>query len=544
MQKLHKRSNTAPSDSIQSLQSAPRSRSQSRTRSRDASLKPPPSHAFLNDSTYSQQHERKTGTLHVSDLGKLLVELNRNASLTVEKMADEGRLARQINDIQQAYLARKDDIRAYHRAFKTASAAAASRNTINNTNASSTRLKSSASLSKLNSKAAAPVDSSADTLAAGASNNNLNIDNNQQNENIFFSPALDHGTNLVQHAMYETYRFAWILNENLVLVATSKGGIKGTLLSITNPISVKRKKVQTMFQDLHDAWQNLMTQLALAIARTSSGTAQSINQNLHKLAVATGAPDWEDLTVDDGKSLFMKAEKHMLGIGVPKSYDLAFKTYTAASRCGNPSAIHMLGHLHEHGLGTPRDTALALKHYKEAAALGNADSMNCLGKAYEAGKGVAVDISHAGSWYLRAAEKGNVDAMTNLGYILENGIGQDPNPELAVDWYRMAATQGYARAQNCLGSCYYRGFGVEQDYGEAVAWYRKAGEQGNPHAQNNLGICYEEGLGVAKDMAMAKSLYKAASEQRHPSATNNLGYMHLLEVSPPRFCFLNQTLGY
>ncbi|KAI9318893.1 hypothetical protein DFJ73DRAFT_338168 [Zopfochytrium polystomum] len=339
------------------------------------------------------------------------------------------------------------------------------------------------------------------------------------------------------------------------------------------------------------AWQELMMNLALAVASSSSGTAKAVSENLHKLAVASGAPDWEglsseelegmrggrtlnfmiDLTLDDGNALFIRAEKYMMGLGVAQSFESAFHSYAqAAARCGHNESMNMLGAMYELGLGVDKNAFDAMKWYEKAAAADNADAMTNLARLLETRKTLE-DAAAACSWYLRAAEKGHPDAMTRLGYLLEHGIGQNaPQPELAVQWYRMAATfEGTgatgeragriaaiaavawgppnetdrlmggshlgcarARAQNALGNCFYKGIGVERNYEEAVMWYKKAADQGAPYAQNNLGICYEEGLGVARDLLMAKSLYKAASEVRHPSGTNNYGYMLLLEGNP------------
>ncbi|KAJ3095641.1 hypothetical protein HDU97_006748 [Phlyctochytrium planicorne] len=287
-----------------------------------------------------------------------------------------------------------------------------------------------------------------------------------------------------------------------------------------------------------------MISLTLSLAQESSGKSKTVSSNIQKLAVATGAPDWEGksplpilplplpnpyLTIDDGKTLFIQGEKYLLGLGVPKSPDLAFKRYLASSKCGQPDAMNMLGHLHENGLGCPKDVGAAIRWYKEAATLGNSTSMANLGRILEEGIGVPIDHVQAGEWYLRAAERGNLDGMVNIGYLLENGIGRDASPTLASEWYRMAATQSHPRAQNALGSCYYRGRGVDQDYNEAVFWFKRAVEQGYAQAQNNLGICYEEGLGVAKDVVMAKALYKAASESKHASGTNNYGFLLMME---------------
>ncbi|KAJ3205791.1 hypothetical protein HDU67_008635 [Dinochytrium kinnereticum] len=283
----------------------------------------------------------------------------------------------------------------------------------------------------------------------------------------------------------------------------------------------KKRRLKLDWEEFLAAWGLWVSTLSLAFAKDSVGASEECRVDVRRLAVATGAPDWEDLTIDEGRTLFLQGEKHLLGLGVSKSPDLAFKRYLASSKCGLPDSMNMLGHLYENGAGCTKDIGSAIYWYKQAASHGFAESMNNLGRILESGLGVPVDVVQAGEWYLRAAERGNLDGMAN--------IGRPPNSELAINWYRMAATQNLSKAQNALGSCYYRGKGVDQDHGEAVRWFKRAVEQGNPHAQNNLGICYEEGLGVVKDLLVAKSLYKAASEAHHPSGTNNYGFMLMLE---------------
>ncbi|KAJ3082514.1 hypothetical protein HDU99_002399 [Rhizoclosmatium hyalinum] len=291
-----------------------------------------------------------------------------------------------------------------------------------------------------------------------------------------------------------------------------------------------------------------MMHLTLEIARDAHGGTRSVCEGLHKLAVATGAPDWEDLTLDDGRLLFARGEKYVLGLGVNKSYDLAWKAYLSAAQCGNASAMNMLGVMSETGMAGNVDMVGAMKwfvissiktnllicmyretRFSQAAKNDCPEALCNLGRIYETGSSVTQDFSLASTFYLRGAELGNSDAMTSLGWLLENGLGKEKDEGLAVQWYRLAANSGYARAMNSLGGCYYRGVGVDKDYGEAVIWYKKGAELGNAHAQNNLGICYEEGKGVLKDLVLAKTWYKAASDSKHPNATNNLGYMHLIE---------------
>ncbi|KAJ3164922.1 hypothetical protein HDU88_004902 [Geranomyces variabilis] len=284
----------------------------------------------------------------------------------------------------------------------------------------------------------------------------------------------------------------------------------------------KKKRIWKLFGDVEEAWRDLMIQLTFSVARDSSATATTASGNVAKLAVATGAPDWAELTIDDAQKMFIQGDKYLLGFGVTRSYDIAFKRYMAAAKLGSVEATNMLGVMYEHGLGRPMDMASAIKR-------SHPEALAHMARIHEAGKGVPKDPTTAHALYLLAAEGGHLDSMCSLGALIESGNGCVANPVEAVRWYRLAAEQDCARGQNALGSAYYRGVGVERNYGEAVMWYRKAAESGDPNAHNNLGICYEEGLGVAKDYAMAKMLYKLAAEARHPSGVNNWGFLCMLE---------------
>ncbi|KAJ3153799.1 hypothetical protein HDU86_005132 [Geranomyces michiganensis] len=291
----------------------------------------------------------------------------------------------------------------------------------------------------------------------------------------------------------------------------------------------KKKRIWKLFADVEEAWRDLMIQLTFSVARDSSAAANTASGNVAKLAVATGAPDWADLTIDDAQKMFIQGDKHLLGFGVTRSYDIAFKRYMAAAKLGSVEATNMLGVMYEHGLGRPMDMASAIRRYQEAANKSFPEALAHMARIHETGKGVPKDPSTAYALYQLAAEGGHLDSMCSLGALLESGSGCTANPAEAVRWYRIAAEQDCARGQNALGSAFYRGVGVERNYGEAVVWYRKAAESGDPNAHNNLGICYEEGLGVAKDFVMAKMLYKLAAEARHPSGVNNWGFLCMLE---------------
>ncbi|KAI8913915.1 hypothetical protein DFJ77DRAFT_54002 [Powellomyces hirtus] len=291
----------------------------------------------------------------------------------------------------------------------------------------------------------------------------------------------------------------------------------------------KKARIWKLFADVEETWRDLMIQLTFTVARDSSNAATTATGNVAKLAVATGAPDWADLTIDDAQKMFIQGDKYLLGFGVTRSYDIAFKRYMAAAKLGSIEATNMLGVMFEHGLGRPMDMTASIRWYQESANRSYPEALAHMARIHETGKGVPTDPKTAYALYLLAAEAGHVDSMCSLGALLESGTGCPVDPVEAVRWYGLASEQQCARAQNALGSAYYRGIGVERNYGEAVMWYRKAAESGDPNAHNNLGICYEEGLGVAKDLVTAKTLYKLAAEARHPSGVNNWGFLCLLE---------------
>ncbi|KAI8918838.1 hypothetical protein BC831DRAFT_482163 [Entophlyctis helioformis] len=325
------------------------------------------------------------------------------------------------------------------------------------------------------------------------------------------------------HWLYEMQKSAWILSEKVAKYQTTSP------VNMLN-IGYRRKKIVDLVADIRAAWVQLLLDLSIALSHSSTDDARDASGKVNRLAVATGTPaDWQDLNINDAKSLFMQGEKYFVGYGVTRSFDVAFKRYEAASKLGLAEASNMMGVMLEFGLGRERDVLNATKWYRKAADARCPEALNNLGRIHELGRGCEVSLVSAIDMYKRAADLGHLDGMTNYGYMLENGLGKPQDLRMAAEMYRAAADLGYARAQNALGSCYYRGRGVRRDFTEAASWYRKASEQGFPPALNNLGICHEEGHGVAKDALAAKSYYRRAAEGRHPSGTCNLGYMHLLE---------------
>ncbi|KAJ3392704.1 hypothetical protein HDU92_008207 [Lobulomyces angularis] len=339
--------------------------------------------------------------------------------------------------------------------------------------------------------------------------------NNERDDNI----------NDLNQRLFDLHRVCWNLNNKLVKISAQRSP-----LGQSTKILLNKKKLVAFANEIHEAWISLMLQLAMMLADKSTKDATDASVHVAQLAIATGSPDWKDISLDDAGKLYTQGDKFLFGYGFPQSYDLAYKRYQAAANAGFPEAFNMLGMMHENGLGQKRDMNLALQNYREAASKNCLDALNNLGRIYQNGLGCSVDYGTAQEYYTKAAEGGHLDAMVNIGYLLEHGLGSSANSEASFHWYNTAAEKGYAKAENAVGSCYYKGLvSLKKNPEEAVKWFRKSSLQGNSHAMNNLGICYEEGLGVSKDLGIAKQYYKESALLMHPSATNNYGYMLLLE---------------
>ncbi|TPX40511.1 hypothetical protein SeMB42_g05968 [Synchytrium endobioticum] len=297
-------------------------------------------------------------------------------------------------------------------------------------------------------------------------------------------------------------------------------------------ISAKKKKLEKGVGEVADAWNNLMMNLSIAIARTGTTFAVNATENVAKLALASGNPDWDDLVLDDAEVLVLQGDKFILGFGVRKDPQTAYRRYEAAA--SHPQALTMLGLMNEMGIGRPaKDLAAAASFYQQAADRGDAVALTALGRLYESGQGVDVNLGKARECYQRAAEKGDPDGMASLGMVLERGIGDlHPNPASALRWYTLAAQQfNHARSATAAGCLLYKGQGLDVAVNQvqAVKFFRQAAALGNEHAMNSLGVAYEEGCGVAKDLGLAKEWYLRASEGGSASAMANLGNMYLTE---------------
>lgn len=63
------------------------------------------------------------------------------------------------------------------------------------------------------------------------------------------------------------------------------------------------------------------------MARTCTDIAKGTNANIEKLAVASGASDYDQLDLTNAKTIFLQGEKYLLGFGCPVDYRLAYQRY-------------------------------------------------------------------------------------------------------------------------------------------------------------------------------------------------------------------------
>ncbi|KAL7747521.1 hypothetical protein RI367_007113 [Sorochytrium milnesiophthora] len=339
------------------------------------------------------------------------------------------------------------------------------------------------------------------------------------------------------------------------------------------PNILKMRKLDKRLALVKAAWHEILLFLSLSVAWQSKSQASTTFDQLAKLAIATGYPDWEEFKNCDGASLLLQGDKYLLGIGSALDSngsesrtvvltDQAMQRYElAAHQCNHPPAQYMLGWVYEHGAGRAQDLPQAV-HYYQTAATNNqspagpsSEAMTALGRLFMSGKGVPRNMSKAVEWYLKAAEQGCPAAMTALAQLLEKGLvarsilsSQDATPQTrsrsptqpesytkvilkkdeakAMDYYRQAMKKQHTPAFHGLACLYLR----NSDYANAVPLFRQAAADHHyPPSMNRLGMCYEQGQGVLRDHVLAKHWYEQASRRGHANGTSNLAYLYLTE---------------
>lgn len=178
---------------------------------------------------------------------------------------------------------------------------------------------------------------------------------------------MDAGAKKLNAQVFDLFQAAWALDSRLDKCGTS----------ITR-VSMKKKKILASVQEIHEAWNSVLLQIAILLAERSANSATSANMHVAQLALATGSPDWEELSLNDAGMIFLQGDKFLFGFGQAQSYELAYKRYHTAATAGLAEASNMLGLMHENGLGRTKDTNAALHWYRSADGKGNLDASNNL----------------------------------------------------------------------------------------------------------------------------------------------------------------------
>jgi len=198
--------------------------------------------------------------------------------------------------------------------------------------------------------------------------------------------------------------------------------------------------------------------------------------------------DIENLDIDheDPKLVFELGLKYLIGFGVVRDFDAAFKYFREASQKGSVDAKYHLGLMYLHGQGTSQDDKMAFKYFKEASENGNPDAMYRLGWMYEYGRGASQDDKMAFKYFRESSQKGSVDAKYHLGLMCLHGQGTSQDDKMAFKYFKEASENGNPDAMYRLGWMYEYGRGTSQDDKMAKYWYEKSKELGNIDSKNKL----------------------------------------------------------
>ena len=160
----------------------------------------------------------------------------------------------------------------------------------------------------------------------------------------------------------------------------------------------------------------------------------------------------------------------LLGEGVMRNPQEAFRLFEESAREGYILAMNNLANCYYNGEGTERDYHKAFYWYGQAAKKGNATAQCSVGECYYYGNGVSRDLSEAVRWFQASADQGYANAQYHLGLCYNKGHGVFRDTRLCI-----------------YCNCYDHGFGVDKDHEKALYWWQRAANQGYAKAQEKLG---------------------------------------------------------
>ncbi len=158
-----------------------------------------------------------------------------------------------------------------------------------------------------------------------------------------------------------------------------------------------------------------------------------------------------------------------------KDYATAFKELTPLAEQGNAEAQVVLGKMYMMGRGVLKDTDQAYRWFRASAAQGNADAQFFLGSFYLL---THKDIAQGLKWLRLSAEQGNQDAQLLLGKAYLDGSKELPRDPVQADmWLRLAAENNLEFYQNELRAAERAMTQAQIEKGKALAaaWKPKHG---------------------------------------------------------------------
>lgn len=212
----------------------------------------------------------------------------------------------------------------------------------------------------------------------------------------------------------------------------------------------------------------------------------------------------------------------------------AFKTFSAITNTGNPTACFWVGKMLLEGKGVKMDKAKGVDYLLRAAEAGMPMAEYYLGRCYSVGDGVNKDDAQAVKWYRSAAAAGNHYAQYALGHALFEGKGCTPYMNQALHWLERAATQGHRVGFTKLVNdtipvspfaTYCRGMKLMQGgaYNEALEQFKKLEKTHKYEAKAMQGIIYCNSAYTKHNFKKGLGLIKDAAKNMNPMALYMLG---------------------
>ncbi|KAK7743339.1 ERAD-associated protein [Diatrype stigma] len=284
---------------------------------------------------------------------------------------------------------------------------------------------------------------------------------------------------------------------------------------------------------------------------------------------------------------YMVGLMYATGIGeaVERDQAKALLYHTFAANAGHTRSEMTVAARHAMGIGVPKSCEVASRYYKRVAdkamawyRSGPPGGMTLSPEAYRISDefggvyGEGASVISSGIYALKAgphsdahaaiddvieyldlmSQKGDFKASYNLGRIYYEGQrGLERNVDLARRYF-LTVTSKYwrlkdgravdqpkpgldkyaSKAAGYIGRMWLRGEGVKQDFKNAQRWFERGIKHGDAQSQWGMGVMNLHALGMKKNVALAAGYFRAAADQDFNAAHVALGALHLDQGSP------------